>query len=75
MFLNLQAACKHVDDSGNLGKSDDFAIGDVADMHHTIKRQHVMLAQTIKLDVLNNDEFIIGDSKKASLINSSGLMR
>ena len=54
LFLNLQPAGKHVDDARDFGKADDFAIWDVGDVRPPDKRQQMMFAHRVELDVFHH---------------------
>ncbi|MCY1527335.1 hypothetical protein D9M68_623990 [compost metagenome] len=58
-FLDLQAPRIHVDDARDLRQPEHLAGGDVGDMRLADKRQQVMLAQRVQLDVLDDHHLIV----------------
>lgn len=52
-FLHLESPGKNIDDARNLRESDDPPIGDVGDVHLPVEGQHVVFAQAVELDVLD----------------------
>src|SRR3569833_2400237 len=53
-FLNLEPSGEHLDDPGQLAQANDPSVWDVCDVRLSKERQHVMLAQTVELDVANH---------------------
>src|SRR3954468_7425128 len=53
-LLKLEPARKHIHQSRELAYTEDTAVGDIADMAAAEKREHVMLAEAIELDVLHD---------------------
>src|SRR4051812_12349000 len=58
-LLNLQAAGKHVHQSGELAQSNHFSVRQISDVRLAEEWQHVMLAQTVKLDIANEHHLIV----------------
>ena len=52
-FLHLEPPRVHVDEARKLGQADDPSVRDVRHVHLTKERKHVVLAQTIELDISN----------------------
>src|SRR5512139_3338340 len=53
-FLDLEPARKHIDKTGQLADAEDGTPGYIADVAAAEKRQHVMLAEAVYLDVADN---------------------
>lgn len=53
-LLHLQTTGEDIDDAGHLTKTDNLAVRYVTDGNATEKREYVMLAHRIELDVLDN---------------------
>jgi hypothetical protein len=56
-FLYLQAAGKHIHDTGEFAQANDAAIGDISNVRLAKKGQHVVLAHGIHLYVFDDDHF------------------
>lgn len=54
-FLDLEAASKHFCDASKFGETEDFAVGDVPDVHFAKERDKVVLAEGVDFDVADND--------------------
>lgn len=54
-FLDLEAACKHFCDAGEFGEAENFAIGDVTNVHFAEKGDKVVLTEGVDFNVADND--------------------
>ncbi len=52
---------------GNLGKADHLSGWHVGHMHAAQERQHVMLAQAVKLDIADDHHLVIADIEQGSI--------
>jgi len=59
-LLHLQAAAVELYQARHLAETDQPAVRDVADVHPAEKRQQVMLAERVHLDVLHHDHVLVG---------------
>ncbi len=59
VFLNLQTTGEHVDDARDLGQTDYLAGRDVGNMGLADERQHMVLAQRVQLDVLDDHHLVV----------------
>ena len=59
VFLDLQASCIHVDDTGDFRQPDHLAARQIGDVRATDEWQHVMLAQRVQFDVLDDDHVVV----------------
>src|SRR5919109_4836076 len=59
-LLNLQAAAVHLHKAGNLADADDLFVGQISHMAFAEEREHVMLAETEQIDILDEDHLVIG---------------
>ena len=59
VLLYLQTPCIHINDACNLRETDHFAFRQVGDVALADKRQHVMLAHRIQLNILHNNHFVV----------------
>ncbi len=59
VFLDLQPAGEHVDDPRDLRQAQYAPGGDVCHMGLADEGQHVVLAQRVQLDVLDDDHLVI----------------
>ena len=59
VFLNLQTAGVHVDDTRDLRQAQYFAARDVRDVRLADERQQVVFAQRVQLDVLDQHHFAV----------------
>ncbi len=66
-FLNLQTPGEHVDDPRDLAQTDHLLVGQVADMDSTKKRQQVMFAHAEKVDVFDDNHFVIVDREQRTV--------
>ena len=57
-LLNLQPACIHIDDASDFGQAQHLARRQITDVTIPEKRQYVMFAQRVKLDVLDDHDFV-----------------
>jgi len=64
LLLDLEAAGKDVDDAGDLGETDYFAVGDVCYVRPADDREHMVFTHGIKLDISDKYHFIVAGSKK-----------
>ena len=53
VLLNLQPAGEDVDNARHFGKPDHFSVWDVSDVRLADKRQQMMLAHRVELNVLH----------------------
>jgi len=53
VFLNLQAARIHIHNASDLRQAEYLAIGKIRNVCLADERQHVMLAQRVQLDILD----------------------
>ena len=66
VFLDLQAACVHVDDAGDFRQTEYLAVGDIGDMGLADKGQQVVFTQRVQLDVLHQHHFaVVGAEQRA----------
>ena len=72
-LLNLQAAGEEFDQARNFAEADDFAVGDVGDVHFAEERQHVVLAEAEHFDVFDDDHFVVGDGEERAFEQSFGV--
>src|SRR5436190_18839057 len=63
-LLNLQPAAEHVDQPWNLAQPDDAGTRNVGDVALSEKRQQMVLAQAIEVDVLDDDHLAIIDGEQ-----------
>ena len=63
-LLHLQAAREHVDQAGDLAQADHLPLRQVGDVALAEKRQQVMLAQAVEVDVLDDHHLVIIDSEQ-----------
>jgi hypothetical protein len=63
-FLHLQTSGEHIDDPWDLAETDHLLVGQIADMDPAKKRQEMMFAHTEKIDVFDDDHFVIVDRKE-----------
>src|SRR5206468_5032480 len=56
IFLDLQATRKDIDNARDFGKANHFPVGNVGDVHPTNEWKQMMLAQRIKLNVLDQND-------------------
>ena len=58
-LLNLQPTGEHLHDPGELGETDDLAVGDIGDVGAPEERQQVVLTQRVQLDVPHQDHAVV----------------
>ena len=58
-LLHLQPATEDIDHAGNLAQPDDLLVGKVGNMALSVEGQEVMLAETVHLDVFDDDHLVI----------------
>ena len=58
-FLHLQAMAVAVDHAGYLGEACDVAVGDVSHMGFAVEGYHVVLAEGVEVDVLDDDHLAV----------------
>jgi hypothetical protein len=63
-FLHLQAARKDLDQARDFAEPNDTALRYVGDMTFSEKRQQVMLAEAIEVDVLDDHHLVIIDAEE-----------
>ena len=63
-FLHLQAARKDLDQARDFAEPDDAALRYVGDVTFSEKRQQVMLAEAIEVDVLDDHHLVIIDAEE-----------
>ena len=68
ILLNLHAAREDVDDAGDLGQADDFAVGDISHMAFADKGQHMVFAHGVQFDVLD-DHHLVGAGGEEGVID------
>src|SRR5258705_5493449 len=68
-FLDLETPCKHIHKPRNLAESDHALAREVRDVTLAEKRQQVMLAQRVEVDVLDDHHFVIIDSEESVIEN------
>ena len=73
-LLHLQTAREGVDDAGQLAEADDASGGDVSDGHFAEEGQHVVLAQGIELDVLDDDDLAALVLKDGAVYDGIGIL-
>ena len=54
-FLDLRAATEVLHDAVELGKTDDFAVGEIANVGHSTKKEEVVLTHGSERNVLLED--------------------
>ena len=59
LFLNLQAPREHVGNARQLRQADHLAVRHIGHMRLAHERQHMVLAQGVQLDILDDDHFVI----------------
>ena len=67
-LLDLEAAREHVDDARELGDAEDLPLRDVADRALPVKRQEVVLAERVELDVLE-DHHMVGAAREIGVVD------
>mmetsp|Transcript_7492 Transcript_7492/g.20239 ORF Transcript_7492/g.20239 Transcript_7492/m.20239 type:complete len:278 (-) Transcript_7492:320-1153(-) len=58
-LLDLQAAGEDLGNTGELGESENLAVGDVSDMDASCEWHHVMFAETVDVDVTHDDHLVV----------------
>lgn len=58
-LLDLQSPGEQVHDSRDLADTDDFAVGDIADVGFSEKWHEMMFAKTENLNIFDDDHFIV----------------
>src|SRR6478735_4360639 len=58
-FLYLQATSESVNYARNLREPDDVSVGNIRDMRLAEKRQHMMFAQGVDLDILDDHHLLV----------------
>ena len=67
VFLDLQAARIHVDNPRNLRQAQHFAAWDIRHMRLADKRQQVVFAQRVQLDVLDQHHFAVVGAEQGTV--------
>ena len=67
VFLDLQAARVHVDNPRHLRQAQHFAARDIRNMGLADKRQQVMFAQRVELDVLDQHHFAVVGAEQGTV--------
>src|SRR4051812_12057801 len=57
ILLDLEAPGKHIDDARHLRQTNDFAVRDISDVSFPDKREQMMFAHGVELDVLHQNDF------------------
>ncbi len=58
-FLHLETPGKNIHDPRDLAQAYDLALGDVGDMAFAVKRQKMMLAKAVNIQVFHHDHFVV----------------
>src|SRR5687767_4156247 len=66
-LLDLQTSRKHVDQPWNLAQTDHMTPGNVGDVALPEKRQNVMLAKTVEINVLDDDHLVVIDGEQCAV--------
>ena len=66
-LLHLQSAAEYVDDSRKLAQADDPRVRNVGDVALAEKRQQMMLAQAVEVDVPDDDHLVIIDREQCAV--------
>src|SRR5579862_4997104 len=72
-LLHLEAASEDLDKTRDFAESDDLAVGDVGDVHLAEEGQHVVLAERVHLDVLDDDHLVIVDVEEGVVEDGVGI--
>src|SRR5438552_974891 len=59
LLLELQAVREDLDEARDLAQTDDLAIWQITHVDVPEERQHVVLAQTVEVDVLDHDHLVV----------------
>ena len=54
-LLYLQSVRENIDDTRDLRESTNEAVGQIGDVYFTVEGEHVVLAETVELDVAHQD--------------------
>jgi MFS family permease len=63
-LLDLQPSRKHIYEPGNLAQADHPRTGDVSDVALAEKRQQVVLAQAVEVDILDDHHLVVIDGEE-----------
>ena len=63
-LLDLQAPAEHIDEPRNLAQADHAGTGNVGDVALAEKRQQVVLAQAVEVDVLDDHHLAVVDGEQ-----------
>ena len=63
-LLHLQPAAEHLDEPRNLAQADHLVARNVGDVALAEKRQQMMLAQAVEVDVLDDDHLAVVDGEQ-----------
>jgi hypothetical protein len=63
-FLDLKAASEDIDEARDLAEADDPSLRNVGDVAPAEKRQQVMLAEAVEVDVLDDHHLVIIDGEE-----------
>ena len=74
LLLDLQSPGKDIDDTWDFGETDHFAIGNIGNMSATDNRKHMVFTQGIKLDIPDDNHFVIGTAEEGLIENFSGVL-
>ena len=66
-LLHLQTAGKHIHHAGYLAQTRNLAVGDVGDMHLAEKRQQMVLAQRVEINVFHHHHLAVVFLKEGAL--------
>ncbi|MNQ94424.1 hypothetical protein D3C85_1099420 [compost metagenome] len=67
VFLDLQAAGIHVDDTRDLGQAQHFTVGNIGNVRLADERQQMVFAQRIQFDVPHQDHFTVIGAEQGTI--------
>jgi len=72
-LLNLEAAREKLDQTRHFAQADDFAVGDIGDVHFAEEGQHVVFTQAEHFDVFDDDHFVVADGEERAFEQGFGI--
>ena len=73
-LLYLQSVRENIDDTRDLRESANEAVGQIGDMYFTVEGEHVVLAETVELDVAHQDHLSLLLGEFCTVENGNGVL-